>query len=138
MRLRRQGLRGESESLAGTRPSTSLRHPFPVRGYKVRDGTITRSHPRKCLNVLSEVPQLFRETCVIPFLVGGAKLLQEQELPEDLRPLLRRNAFDLSDSRWDYDVQRLGDATAKLLGVDPGRRSVRIWATAALLPFSYS
>ena len=73
-----------------------------------------------------------KDVCVIPVLVGGAKLPQEQELPEDLRPLLRRNAFDLSDSRWDYDVKRLGDAIAKLLGVDPGRRSLRIWATAAL------
>lgn len=74
-----------------------------------------------------------KDVCVIPVLVGGAKLPQEQELPEDLRPLLRRNAFDLSDSRWDYDIKRLGDAIAKLLGVDPGRRTVRIWATAAAL-----
>ena len=79
-----------------------------------------------------------KDVCVIPVLVGGAKLPEEQELPEDLRPLLRRNAFDLSDSRWDYDVKRLGDAIAKLLGVDPGRRSVRIWATAAALGHSGS
>jgi hypothetical protein len=71
--------------------------------------------------------------CVIPVLVGGAKLPLEQELPKDLRPLLRRTAFDLSDNRWDYDVNRLGDAIAKLLGGYPRRRSVRIWATAAAL-----
>ena len=48
-----------------------------------------------------------KDVCVIPVLVGGARLPDEKELPEDLRPLLRRNAFDLSDSRWDYDVKHL-------------------------------
>ena len=74
-----------------------------------------------------------KDVCVIPVLVGGAKLPQEQELPDDLRLLLRRNAFELSDSRWDYDVQRLGDAVAKLLGVDSGRRSLVTWGVAAAI-----
>jgi hypothetical protein len=40
-------------------------------------------------------------------LVGGAALPSAEELPEDLQGLLRRNACELSDSRWDYDVQQL-------------------------------
>jgi hypothetical protein len=32
------------------------------------------------------------------------------ELPEPLRPLARRNAVELSDSRWDYDRERLFSA----------------------------
>src|SRR5215813_3419593 len=45
---------------------------------------------------------------VIPVLVDGAKLPPREELPEGLLGLRRRNAFELSDSRWDYDVEQLG------------------------------
>ena len=44
---------------------------------------------------------------VIPVLVGDARLPGADELPEDLTPLSRRQAFQLSDSRWDHDVDRL-------------------------------
>lgn len=44
---------------------------------------------------------------VIPVLVGDAPLPGADELPEDLAPLSRRQAFELSDSRWDHDVDRL-------------------------------
>ena len=45
---------------------------------------------------------------VIPVLVDGARLPPREELPESLLPLRRRNAFELSDRRWDYDVEELG------------------------------
>ena len=45
---------------------------------------------------------------VIPVLVDGAKLPPREELPESLLALRRRNAFELSDRRWDYDVEELG------------------------------
>jgi hypothetical protein len=45
---------------------------------------------------------------VIPVLVDGARLPPREELPESLLGLRRRNAFELSDSRWDYDLDQLG------------------------------
>ena len=45
---------------------------------------------------------------VIPVLVDGARLPPREELPESLLALRRRNAFELSDRRWDYDVEQLG------------------------------
>ena len=52
---------------------------------------------------------------VIPLLVGGARMPHSDELPEAVRGLTRRNAFELSDLRWRYDVGRLIDALAGLL-----------------------
>jgi hypothetical protein len=45
---------------------------------------------------------------VIPVLVDGARLPPREELPPSLAPLRRLNAFELSDRRWDYDVNDLG------------------------------
>jgi hypothetical protein len=45
---------------------------------------------------------------VIPVLVDGARLPPREELPPSLLGLRRRNAFELSDSRWDYDLDQLG------------------------------
>jgi hypothetical protein len=50
---------------------------------------------------------LQRNVRVIPTLVHNASMPRESDLPEPLRPLTRLNAFDLSASRWDYDVGRL-------------------------------
>jgi hypothetical protein len=44
---------------------------------------------------------------VIPVLLGGAMMPGVAALPEKLQSLARRNAFELSDSRWDYDRDRL-------------------------------
>ena len=44
---------------------------------------------------------------VIPILVDGAKMPVEQELPPALTLLSRRQALDLSDRRWRYDVDTL-------------------------------
>jgi hypothetical protein len=53
---------------------------------------------------------LARGIPVIPVLLGGATMPRSTELPEPLRPLARRNAVELSDSRWDYDRERLFSA----------------------------
>jgi MFS family permease len=45
---------------------------------------------------------------VIPVLVDDARLPPREELPESLLALRRRNAFELSDRRWDYDIEELG------------------------------
>ena len=52
---------------------------------------------------------------VIPVLVDGARLPPREELPESLLALRRRNAFELSDRRWDYDVGQLGQHLDSLL-----------------------
>ena len=52
---------------------------------------------------------------VIPVLVDGARLPPREELPESLLALRRRNAFELSDRRWDYDVDQLGQHLDRVL-----------------------
>ena len=49
---------------------------------------------------------------VIPVLVGGAAMPGREELPADIAPLWRRQARELSDSRWAYDVGELARALA--------------------------
>lgn len=51
---------------------------------------------------------------VIPVLVGGAALPKDAALPADIRPLLRRHAVDLSDTRWHDDARALADALGDL------------------------
>jgi len=57
---------------------------------------------------------------VIPILVERARMPTPEELPESLRPLTRRNALELENQRWEYDVGRLVSAVEQL--VDPLRR----------------
>jgi hypothetical protein len=54
---------------------------------------------------------------VIPVLVEGAQMPTGEDLPEDLKPLARRNAIELTDKRWDYDVGRLADTLRSALGL---------------------
>jgi len=58
---------------------------------------------------------------VIPVLVDGALMPKEHELPPDLAPLARRQACELADSRWDYDVDTLARRLRVLLGEKPRR-----------------
>jgi hypothetical protein len=58
---------------------------------------------------------LGRSIRVIPVLVGDAKMPAKNDLPDALRPLARRNALQISDSRWDYDVGRLMQALDRVL-----------------------
>ena len=44
---------------------------------------------------------------VIPTLVQGTEMPDAEEFPEELAPLARRHALDLSDGRWRYDIDRL-------------------------------
>ncbi len=65
------------------------------------------------------VTALKRDVRVVPVLVDGATLPAATELPEDLRPLLRRQALELDDGRWRGDVTRLVDGLAKRPGLAP-------------------
>jgi hypothetical protein len=50
---------------------------------------------------------LKRHIRVIPLLIQGAAMPSARDLPDDLAPLSRRNAFEIHDSSWRDDIQRL-------------------------------
>ena len=50
---------------------------------------------------------LDRSVRLIPTLVQDAKMPTSADLPAALEPLVRRQAVELSEGRWDYDVNRL-------------------------------
>ncbi|HXY31557.1 MAG TPA: toll/interleukin-1 receptor domain-containing protein [Gemmatimonadaceae bacterium] len=52
---------------------------------------------------------------VIPVLIQGARMPAPASLPEDLRDLTRRNAIELSDTRWREDVARLEGSIADVI-----------------------
>lgn len=69
---------------------------------------------------------LQRDLRVVPVLLQGAALPRAVDLPEDLRPLVRRQAVDVRDASFDRDVQAL---LQHLAGPRrPGAR--RRWAAA--------
>jgi hypothetical protein len=59
---------------------------------------------------------------VIPVLVEGAQMPGGDDLPENLKPLSRRNAIELTDKRWEYDVSQLVETLNKALDVHPEPR----------------
>lgn len=61
---------------------------------------------------------LKRKALVLPVLVGGATMPGEEDLPDELQVLARRQAIELSDSRWDYDVEQLLNRVAETAGLE--------------------
>ena len=59
---------------------------------------------------------LERKIRVIPVLVGGAGVPKSTQLPECLTPLVRRNAYEISDKRFHADVDKLIQALEKIIG----------------------
>ena len=60
---------------------------------------------------------LSRRVIVIPALVGGAAMPRAEQLPDDLSGLSRRQAIEISDTRFQQDVDRLIEALAPAAGV---------------------
>jgi len=50
---------------------------------------------------------LRRNILVIPTLVGGAKVPRAEDLPDELKPLAERHAWEISDTRFKADVSGL-------------------------------
>jgi hypothetical protein len=76
---------------------------------------------------------LRRRIRVVPVLLEGAVLPTEDDLPEELRPLCRRQALELSDRRWPADLQHLVRTLAAVPGMErlaaaPPRRERRRFA----------
>lgn len=57
---------------------------------------------------------LDRNTRVVPVLVGGALMPAPEDLPAAIEGFARRQAHELSDSRWDYDVDQLVGAIERI------------------------
>jgi TPR repeat protein len=62
---------------------------------------------------------LERRIRTVPVLVERAPMPQEQQLPEPLRPLTRRQAIELSDARWASDVGALVEKFKRAAPVEP-------------------
>ena len=58
---------------------------------------------------------LDRDTRLIPALVQDAAMPTAAQLPEALRPLVARQAVELSDNSWDYDVRKLVTVLERVL-----------------------
>jgi hypothetical protein len=65
---------------------------------------------------------LARDVPVIPALVQGAQMPRLQDLPEVLRLLSRRQALDLSDQRWNHDVEKFISTLENILARRRGER----------------
>jgi len=80
---------------------------------------------------------LRRGVPVIPVLLEGAAMPAAASLPEEMQPLTRHQAIEISDTRWDFDVQRLIAAIERVgvaeagRPVQPSRRHV-LWGLAAV------
>lgn len=59
---------------------------------------------------------LERNVRVIPILVQGASMPAEEKLPEEIRPLVRRQALQLTNEGFDSDVAKLIAVLEKALG----------------------
>jgi hypothetical protein len=68
---------------------------------------------------LEAATALRRNIRVIPVLVQGATMPGEDELPDDLKKLARRQATEISDSHWDASFEQLIEALEKALPEAP-------------------
>lgn len=82
---------------------------------------------------------LRRDVLVIPVLVEGARMPAEADLPDELKPLARRQALELTDARWNYDLARLADSITEAVdcgasrGAGSRKRRFVLSAAAAVL-----
>ncbi|MGH7501916.1 MAG: toll/interleukin-1 receptor domain-containing protein [Longimicrobiales bacterium] len=73
---------------------------------------------------------LKRGIVTIPVLVQGATMPKASDLPQSIRALTRRQAVELSDSRWDFDAGQLIDQLGLVLGVKKPRARRLDWRIA--------
>lgn len=82
------------------------------------DGTPRLAEPGDFVRLEVETALRRADVRVIPVLVAGAIMPRPEQLPESLRTLARRNAIELSDGRWRFDVGRLVDALDDTVPLD--------------------
>ena len=76
---------------------------------------------------------LKREIRVIPVLVDGASMPAEAKLPDDLKPLLRRQALPVSDERFEADSEPLIRAAKQVLWNAQARKLKKLWWVAVVI-----
>lgn len=69
---------------------------------------------------LETVTALTRGIRVVPVLVGGALMPRAEELPDDLKPLARRQAIEISHKQWEATTDELIHALEGMLGTGAG------------------
>jgi len=74
---------------------------------------------------------LERHVRVVPALVGDAVMPEANELPQDLRALARRQAIEISDSRFHQDVDRLIESLSDTPLVRTRQEAPKLAATDA-------
>jgi hypothetical protein len=82
---------------------------------------------------LEVVTALRRQIPVIPVLVEGAKVPPASALPDDMAALVRHQAYEISEQRWQYDTDRLVQELTKYVAPVSGPVEVAPSTGAALL-----
>jgi TIR domain len=62
---------------------------------------------------------LSRNIRVIPVIVDGATIFDVDDLPPELKPLAKRQAYELTDKRWNQDVTQLITTIDQILRINP-------------------
>jgi hypothetical protein len=94
------------------------------------DGNLRLNDPNDWVRVETAAVLRRNDVVVIPVLVDGARLPDPASLPEELRPLCRRHACELSDLRWSFDVGELVKNIQII--VRPFERNILTWLLAKL------
>ena len=79
------------------------------------EGKVRIADPEDFVRLELEIALKRPEVTVIPVLVSGAQMPDRRELPPELGAIARRNALELSDKRWRYDIGQLVTALEELL-----------------------
>lgn len=78
------------------------------RWHDTRDGSGVRRLEKQDDVLRFEIATAIkRGITIVPVLMHGARLPEAPELPEDLRPLLKLNAFELRHDKWSSDTKLL-------------------------------
>lgn len=83
------------------------------------DGTRRLDDPHDYLRMEITAALQRDSVLVIPVLVAGASMPTSEQLPEPLQPLAFRQAVELSDPRWSFDVARLSEVIRRALARRP-------------------
>jgi TIR domain len=82
-------------------------------------GTARLADPEDFVRLEVETALRRPDVTPIPVLVAGARMPHRDDLPTEIRAITRRNALELSDQRWRYDVGRLISTLDQLLAEMP-------------------
>ena len=105
------------------------------RWLEKKDGKEPRINDQKDFVRIEIAAALSRNIHVIPVLVNGASMPGEEELPEPLRALAKRNAVEVSNSRFDADTETLIKAINKTLDETDSRAT--LWKLRRNRPLLY-